>query len=349
MKTIIFALSIIMGLTLNQNSENSYDYDKAWETVEKFINEGLPKSALEKVEEIHKTAIAEKKDDQLVKSIIYLVRLTIPTDEKGIEISLDRLQKLEETSTPPVKQIAASYLAELYLRYFENFRWEISQRSDIAGEKSKDFRTWTTQQFLTTIETLYLRSLDDKKSIDISIDVYKIVLNKYDSTAVTLRPTLYELLADRTITFFNNYDSYSNENPESFQVDQSWYFGPSKDFVSQEIKAQDKSSPKYKIVSLFQDILKTQLDKKNNAALADYDLKRLTYIYQQSTLEDKEDLYTKALKNLAQNHQDISYHTEIIAVLAYQIRTIQDDSLANIKSVSYTHLDVYKRQVLCRA
>lgn len=342
MKTIIFALSIIMGLTLNQNSENSYDYDKAWETVEKFINEGLPKSALEKVEEIHKAAIAEKKDDQLVKSIIYLVRLTIPTDEKGIEISLDRLQKLEETSTPPVKQIAASYLAELYLRYFENFRWEISQRSDIAGEKSKDFRTWTTQQFLTTIETLYLRSLDDKKSIDISIDVYKIVLNKYDSTAVTLRPTLYELLADRAITFFNNYDSYSNENPESFQVDQSWYFGPSKDFVSQEIKAQDKSSPKYKIVSLFQDILKTQLDKKNNAALADYDLKRLTYIYQQSTLEDKEDLYTKALKNLAQNHQDISYHTEIIAVLANQIRTIQDDSLTNIKSLELCEAAIKK-------
>ncbi len=61
MKTIIIALSIIMGLTLNQNSANSYDYDKAWETVEKFINEGLPKSALEKVEEIHKAAIAEKK------------------------------------------------------------------------------------------------------------------------------------------------------------------------------------------------------------------------------------------------------------------------------------------------
>ncbi len=342
MKTIIIALSIIMGLTLNQGSKNSYDFDKAWETVEKFINEGLPKSALEKVEEIQNAATAEKQDDQLVKCIIYIVRLTIATDEKGIEISLDRLEKLEKTSVPPVKQIVASYLAELYQRYFENFRWEISQRSEITGEKNKDFRTWTTQQFLTTIESFYIRSLEDKKSIDVPIDAYKIVLNKYDSAAVTFRPTLYEVLADRAIPFFSNYDSYSNENPESFQVDQSWYFGPSKDFVSNEIIAKDKSSAKYKILSLFQDILSAQRDKNNNSALADYDIKRLAYVYQQTTLGEKDELYINALKNLAQSHQDIDYHTEIIAVLAGHLRTIQDDSLANIKSLELCEAAIKK-------
>ncbi|MBK8515915.1 MAG: hypothetical protein IPL55_06395 [Saprospiraceae bacterium] len=53
----------------------------------------------------------------------------------------------------PVRYISASYLAELYQNYFDNYRWEISQRSELMGEQSADFKTWSTQQFLTTIES----------------------------------------------------------------------------------------------------------------------------------------------------------------------------------------------------
>ena len=70
MKFIIIALSILMAISNNQEHLNKYDYDKAWEAVEKFISDGLPKSALEKVEEIHKMASAENNKPQFVKSII---------------------------------------------------------------------------------------------------------------------------------------------------------------------------------------------------------------------------------------------------------------------------------------
>ncbi|MBC7885498.1 MAG: hypothetical protein H7X99_08485, partial [Saprospiraceae bacterium] len=129
MNTIIIALGLLMGLNFNNGTEKPYDYDKAWETVEKFIIEGLPKSALEKVEEIHKSAISEKNNPQLVKSIVYISRLTIQTDEKGIESSITRLEETVSSAAAPVKQITSSYLAELYQRYFDNYRWEISQRS----------------------------------------------------------------------------------------------------------------------------------------------------------------------------------------------------------------------------
>jgi len=342
MKSIIIALIILMGLTLNKGAENPYDYDKAWASVEKFINEGLPKSALEKAEEIYKMALSEKNDAQLAKSIIYISRLTISTNEKGIETSITKLDEIVKTGSSPVKQIASSYLAELYQRYFDSYRWEISQRSEVTGEKSDDFRTWTTQQFLATIESFYLLSIEDKNAIKIPIEQYNIVLNKYDSSAVVFRPSLYEVLADRAFTFFNQYDNYSNENQESFQVDQSWYFASAKDFSTREIVANDKSSSKYKILTLYQEIIKTQRQNDNASALAEYDLRRLAYVHSQSTLEDKDELYIQSLKKLAQLHTGIDFYTEITAVLASQIRIIQQDSTANTKAIELCEAAIKK-------
>lgn len=61
MKTIITTLAILMGIITTGPSDKQFDFNKAWAQVEKFISEGLPQSALEKVEEIHNQAIVEKK------------------------------------------------------------------------------------------------------------------------------------------------------------------------------------------------------------------------------------------------------------------------------------------------
>lgn len=329
-----------MGLT--SNLEKPYDYDKAWLQVEKYINEGLPKSALEKVEEIQKIAIGEKNDPQLVKSVIYLTRLTIQSDEKGIESSIDKLESIVRSAETPVKQITASYLAELYQRYFDNYRWEISQRSELTGDKSADFRTWSTQQFLSTIESWYLFSLEDKKAINVPVENFKLVLNKYDAEAINFRPTIYEVLADRAFTFFNNYDSYSNENSQSFQVSESWYFDDAETFSKKEIITTDKFSAKYKMLRLYQDILRTQIENKNKLAAADYDLKRLEYVYSQSTLDNKQELYKKSLANLAEKNADIDFYTEIIAVFAYHQRSETEDSLSNVKTIALCETAIKK-------
>lgn len=340
MKSIIIALSILMGLTSDLGQ--AYDYDKAWLEVEKYINEGLPKSALEKVEEIHKMALNDKNDPQIVKSVVYLTRLTIQSDEKGIEASIEKLESVVKSANAPTKQITASYLAELYQRYFDNYRWEISQRSELTGEKSIDFRTWSTQQFLTTIESWYLFSLEDKKAVNVPVESFKIVINKYDAEAVIFRPTIYEVLADRAFTFFNNYDSYSNENSQSFQVSESWYFEDAETFSKKDIITTDISSAKYKMLRLYQDILSTQIENKNKLAAADHDLKRLEYVYSQSTLEKKQELYKKSLENLAEENVDIDFYTEIIAVLANQMRSETEDSLSNVKTISLCETAIKK-------
>ncbi|MBK9734660.1 MAG: hypothetical protein IPO92_06720 [Saprospiraceae bacterium] len=331
MKSIIIALSILMAISNNQEHLNKYDYDKAWEAVEKFISDGLPKSALEKVEEIHKMASTENNKPQFVKSIIYISRLAIITDEKGIETSIERLENIIKTNSNDVKEITASYLAELYQRYFDINRYEISQRSEMTSEKGADFRTWTTQNFLTTIESYYLMSLENQEKINIPINEYQVILNTYDKEAIVFRPTLYEVLADRAINFFNSNDGLLPQNESSFTISDKAYFGTSKEFVGMAIKTSDPSSSKFRILTIYQQVLQAQIKSGNKQALADYDLKRLEYVFVNTTIEGKKEVYQGSLKNLAEANQKNDYYTEIIYVLAGTMLGDEKDTMSNVK------------------
>lgn len=332
MKTIITTLAILMGIITTAPNKN-FDYSKAWLEVEKLIQQGLPQSALEKVEEIYSHALSEKNDPQLVKSIIYIARLSVSTDEKGIEKSIDRLQKIINTSEAPVRQITASYLGELYLKYFDNYRWEIAQRSEFSGDQGSDFRTWTTQQFLRTVEKWYLFSIENRDVLKVDVKGFEEVLNQYDKDAIPFRPTLYEVLADRAFIFFQNYDSYATENSESFQINKESYFDIGKAFVGAPLDTNDKSSAKYKILSLYQDVIGTQIKNKNQYATGEYDLSRLQYVFSQATIENKEEVYIKSLSSLLDVHKNIDFSTEIAAVWATQVSNFKADSLANNKAI----------------
>ena len=343
MKTLfIMTFSIIMGLSMGNLFIGQYDYDKAWKEVAELIEKGLPKSALEKVEQIQKMAESEKNHPQLAKSVIYISRLTIMTDEKGLELSISKLTAMISSQPSPVNRISASYLAELYQRYFDNYRWEISQRSELSGEKSDDFRTWTTGQFLSTIEKWYLFSVEDKNALSIPVDKYEAILEPYDKEGVPFRPTLYEVLADRALAFFTNYDSYTNEFSGSFQVDKAAYFGPADKFTAEKLETSDQGSTKFKVLSLLQDVLRVQVERKDKSSLASYDLQRLQYVFSQSTLQEKSNLYTKSLENLAADCSDSEIHTDVAAVWAEHLRSDQDDTLANVRAMEICEAAIKK-------
>ncbi len=334
MKVFVIALSILMGIITVNPSKTDFNYEKAWKEVEELINSGLPKSALEKTEEIYKIAESEKNDAQLTKSIIYISRLTIVTDEKGMENAIARLEGMVNKSHAPVKQISASYLAELYQKYFDNYRWEISQRTELSGEKGPDFRTWTTQQFLQTIETWYLFSVNDHSLLKSGVDDFLPVMNPFDKAAKPFRPTLYEVLADRAFDFFNSYDTYSNENAASFAVNEPWYLADAKEFIGKKVVTDDTASSRYKMIRLYQDILRIQINAGNKEAAADYDLKRMQYVFQQATMQDKAELYINGLTRLADVNKNAPYYTEIIAAMANQIKSQKEDTLANVKALN---------------
>lgn len=316
MKYIIITFSIIMGLFSNTDKQRDFDFDKAWVEVEADINNRLPKSALTKTELIFKEAEKINNKPQQAKCLIYIARLTIETDENGVEHMMQDYESRVRTLSAPLNYIMASYLAELYQNYFNAHRWEISGRSLIEGGQDNSFKTWSSQQFIHVIESWYLYSIQNQNETNIPVGEYKLIMNQYDADGAIFRPTVYEVLVDRALMFFNNYAEYGVSTPLSFQVDDVRYFADASSFSKIKLNDKDTTSVQYKVLRLYQTILKEEIRSKNRFALADYDLKRLEYIYGQSTLDNKTELYAEALRTLAAANKDISYHTDIVSVLA---------------------------------
>lgn len=316
MKYLVVTLSIIMGLLSGDSLHKDFDFEKAWVEVEKDIKNQLPKSALEKIEKILVEAEKVNNNPQIIKSLIYIGRLTIKINEDGFEKTMQAFEQRINSMSKPINYIMASYLSELYQAYFDNNRWEINERTSVIDDQNDDFKSWDTQKFLKTIENWYLYSIRDKQALDIPVDSFKLILNEYNDVGASIRPSIYEVLVDRALNFFIDYEQFEVTSLNSFRIDQAWYFDNAKSFVSKKINDMNEDSNHYKILSLFQKILKDEFESGNERVLADYDLKRLEYVFTNSTLENKDEHYIQALKDMAQTYQHIDYHTEIIAILA---------------------------------
>ena len=60
-----------------------FDYDKAWQEIAKLEKDGLPKSALEKVNEIFENAKKEGRGDHFIKALIYKGKYESQLEEDG--------------------------------------------------------------------------------------------------------------------------------------------------------------------------------------------------------------------------------------------------------------------------
>lgn len=329
MKSHILILSIIMSIFNFSPSSADYDFDKAWEEVEKMIQNRLPESALKKSEEILTHAERLKNEPQQIKSLVYIAELTIQTQEDGIDMVIKRFKDKINKSKAPVNRIISSYLAEIYENYFSQNRWDINQRTEIDGDQGEDFKTWSAQKFIAEIEQLYFYSIEDPTVLNIPIDEYHAILKKYDKEAVDFRPFLYDVLVDRLFNFFNHNSNFGVSNPNDFQIEQEWYFGDVETFTKLEIGTKNTDSNLYKLLKLYQDVLKRYYNGTKLSRSADYDFKRLNFVYSKSTLPYKDSLYEAALRKMAKSYESVEYYTNIMGTLADQVSKNKNDSLAN--------------------
>ena len=86
-----------------QQPDKNFDYNSSWDKVTEFENQGLPKSAMEKVNEIYEFAKKENNAQQLVKAVIFTLRLTDYKEEDALIKNLNRLKNEAKTAVFPAK------------------------------------------------------------------------------------------------------------------------------------------------------------------------------------------------------------------------------------------------------
>lgn len=297
-KKIAFIISMLF--LINQQTMAQTNYDALWKSVTKLENDGKTKDALAYVESIIEKARKDKNTSQAVKATLYKYRYSMILEENSELKIVEGLKEEISKSSGTDKAVLQSILAELYFQYFNDNSWKFSNRTETEEKQSDDFRTWDLKTLFKEINSYYIASLENKELLQqTKLISYTVILNKEKGSHV-FRPTLYDLLANRAIDYFNDDKSNLAEPSNAFSIDDKKYFASANDFIKIKLNDTDKHSQEYNALKIYQDLLAFRLsDKENLDALADADLKRLQFVKEHYFNKDENEvLYYEALQRI---------------------------------------------------
>lgn len=316
---------------------------KLWSKVDSCIEKSLPKSALPILEQI----LSETKEPtsqnlpHTAKALLLKNALMAETTENGVVLFADELKTMlgalekEPAKTSENQVLAAllhSALAEYYYLYFLRHQWEIQHRhilvasyqyetdSSIA-ERNKDFRTWDAGQFVSTIRELHFAALKEKKLLqETPLKSLQILLSGYDTTSAKLRPTLYDVIAQRAVSMLNNTSTLLPKPENEFEFSSDAAFTPIPEFIRTTFPTQNPDDWKYRTIVLYQDILAFHSSSKASLhALLDVNRLRLAFVHSYATDENRHEAYKQALvrdvEQYAHSEMTAEYWCDVAEIL----------------------------------
>lgn len=271
-------------------------YEKAWAEVQKLENEGLPKSALEKVEEILAFAKQEKNGEQTLKAVIHKCKYTVQVEEEGpskaIHIAEEELKGLTGESA----NVMQSVLAEMYWNFYKQNRWKFNDRTQTVAFQNDDILTWDVATLFEKARSFYIASLENAPALkQTPITKYDDILIERDAYARQMRPTLYDFLAHRALDFLMNDEVYLTQPSYNFEITDETIFADDKTFANHNFISTDSLSRKLLALHILQDLTKMHLQDPHATALTDINLKRLQFAKENARLDNKDSLYLQSL------------------------------------------------------
>ena len=279
-------------------------YKAEWAIIDSLESEGLPKSALEKVEALYLRAKADEEHAEFIKTIMYKSRFKAMLSDKGnVEVIQDLEAELEKASFP-VASVLNSMLGQAYQQYLDNNYWKFQNRTNTVDFIPEDIESYSIEQLMDKATQYYLASVADENTAAVNIEDYSAITASPKPGTDEFRPSLYDFLAHRAIDHFMNERTYLSQPFDRFRIDQESDFAPLKTFVQLKWNTTDTASYQYQTIQLFQKLLSLKVQKKNSPDRLDSDLKRLKYVREKSILSHKDSLYLDALAALEKQYQN---------------------------------------------
>lgn len=286
-----------------QNNKMNNPYQKQWNTADSLAGRGLPKSAADIVRGILAAAEAKKDNSNVIKAQLFLMNADAGTVEDSDTTNIRKAERFAAAAAGPEKALWQSIAAQLYWNYYQQHRWQLYQRTTLAGAPGSDIATWDVPAFFNKIATLYKASLADRSALQqVPVERYAPII--YDGINTRkLRPTLYDLLVFRALTFFETDEKDITAPAYKFELDDAAVFAPQASFINLPLQHRDSSSMQLQALKLYQEVLAFHAKDKQPDALIDADLQRLAFVQAHSVHPDKDSLYLRALQQLEQQYQ----------------------------------------------
>lgn len=306
-----FFLFFLLGISYGQVKT----YSAEWKKVTDLVNKSLPKSALTEVKKIYAKAKAEKQEAQVIKSLVFMLQLQDQTREDNIQKSIKELEAELTTAREPSASIMKSLIADLYWKYLQQNRWNLYNRTNTTNFVKEDIATWTLEDFHRKIGEYYLASIKNDKALKAaSLATYEAIITK--GNVRFLRPTLYDLVANKALDYFENDERDIKKPAYAFEISEPQAFAPAATFSVFSFRTRDTTSLKFRALQIYQDLIQFHLAAKRTDALIDVDIARIEYVYRHSTASNKDELYRSALENIIATYPSNAQATQASFLLA---------------------------------
>ena len=208
MKNILFAFLLISTSFYAQN------YEKNWNKVIENENLGKIKSANVLVAKIHKKAIADKNEVQIIKCFFYESKYLQVVDENAQTKIIDNLKAEIEKASVPSKAILNLVYAKCLSDYLNNNRYSLYNRTQVDSTTS-DFLTWTNMDFNNQIDTSFQNTLKDETILkSTSLSQYEEIFD-FLTLEKFKKESLFDYLIKENIAFYTKkLNSWGNQTPE---------------------------------------------------------------------------------------------------------------------------------------
>lgn len=297
MKKSLF-LIIILTFSLSM-AQKKFDYDSKWKQIEKQEQDGLLKSMLPVVDEIYNRAKKDKNPQQAIRAMLYQSKIVIITSDEG-DIEPEIIAKFKQEiagAKPAERALLQSMLAEMFYQYYQQNQWVIGQRTNTAEATTDDLRYWTENTFRKNISELYLASIQDKEILQKEyLKNWEYLLTKEENNR-SLRPTLYDLLAHRTIAYFSGYSDFD------------YYAVVETDENGNEINS---AKSKTNVIQILKDLIAFHKQKNNSEAQLYNELELLKIENQNKITQE----YNSKLIQLSEKNPSANYTSYILFDLA---------------------------------
>ncbi|HRZ32504.1 MAG TPA: MG2 domain-containing protein [Flavobacterium sp.] len=197
-KTITICCILIASYSFGQN------FDEQWKEVYKLELDGKIQSAQKEVQEIYKKAKRKKEEVQIIKCFFYVSKFEQVLNEKAQSTIISTLKEEIKEAKPASKALLNYIYATLLQNYYNQNSYKIGKRNDLENQKSTDFSTWSTSDFIDEIEKAMENSLQNEKSLRATtINDYKEIFEVSPSIDAK-NYSLYDFLVEKNMAHYKS-------------------------------------------------------------------------------------------------------------------------------------------------
>ncbi len=340
-----FGLLLLGIVTVVHANDESAPNDRSalWKLVDKAKSDGLPKTAVQHLQAIYDSAVADEQFVEATRAYCAIARTEGEINQPIQPYIIRKLQAEVPDLPAGMKPVMQVIQAEWFLQYYFQNRWRFAQRSQTGQSPSEDFETWDLPRLLGEIDRLLTEALADADSLKkIPIADYGPLLKK-GTVSDDYRPTLFDFLAYRAIGFYS-LDEQIVRSEDAFDLKASSpVLSDVDEFLGWEPVTSDVKSGLLKSIGLYQELLRFHAKDENPSARLDANLQRLRFAYQHSGGAERTARFRAALQRFADQHVKHELSSMALSLLAGSHQ--KEGDLAEARKIAIVGMERFLKSV----